>query len=219
MSTQGLGSNDSSTCCYTSFPPRDKSLTSLNACNAEISHQRSLCLATVDLVSDTIRANTIIANEIIVQQILRPPTTAGIFGTVGTAEVINVPAGIAQYDLAVFGFVLTAAPNNIGVSLNATADQVIVDRDGWYQISIALSQVSQGAGASDAVWGITINGITFYPVDTVVAATTSTVRGTIGVRLMSGDVVGIGVQTTAPSTIGGIGGITPSAMTVARVGA
>lgn len=216
MSTPTLGASD---CCYTSFPPRDKSVTNLNACNTESSQQRSLCIVSANLNADTIRANTVIANEIIVEQLVRPLTTAGVFSSNATAAQAVGP-GTFQYDAATFGVALSASPNNAGVSINASADQVIVDQDGWYQISMAVSGVSQGA-ASEAVWGITVNGTaTFYPLDTIFASVADqTIRGSIGVRLLAGDLVGIAIQTTANGPTGESTLVSPSLLAVARVGA
>jgi hypothetical protein len=201
--------------CYTSYPARDKSYTNLAACQAEITHQRALCVAAVDIAADTIRANTIVANEIIVQELVQPPTTAGIFSSAGIAGTISSGA-LQPFNQASFGFILVSDPNNYGVTLTASQDSAIVDRDGWYQVSLALSQVQ--VGASDVVWSITVDGLsTTVPVVTSPLNSTGTVRGSIGIRLFAGSVIGLAVTTTAAVLIGPIAA-SPNALTMVRVG-
>ena len=202
--------------CYTSYPARDKSYTNLSACQAEITHQRALCVAAVDIAAETVRANIIIANEIIVQEVIVPPTTAGIFSSVGTGAVVSSGA-LQSFNQATFGFTLSSDPNNNGLTLSASQDSVIVDRDGWYQISLALSQVQVALG-SDVIWSIAINGLTTtVPVVTSPQNTTGTIHGSIATRLFAGDSVGIALITTAAIAVGPIMAST-NALTIARIG-
>lgn len=212
MATVGSNRN-----CYTSFPARDKSYTNLVACQAEITHQRALCVSAVDIAAETIRANIIVANEIIVQELLQPPTTAGIFSSPGTAGTVS--SGILQqFDQATFGFTLTSDPNNNGITLSLTQDSVIVDRDGYYQVSLSQSQVQVGIG-STVNWCITVNGLgTFVPVVTSPENVTNTVSGSIGIRLFAGDIVGIAILTSAAVSVGPIA-VSQNALTIVRVGA
>jgi hypothetical protein len=115
-----------------------------------------------------------------------------------------------------YGNVFVANPNNVGVTLNGTSDGAVVDRDGFYQVSANLSSVNVAA-ASNATWSISVNGTgTVYSIDTSQLSTSDTVaRGSIGLRLQAGDVIGLAVTTAAAVAITVAG---PVNLSIVRVG-
>ncbi len=193
----------SSASCYTAFPPKDASYQSISvACNHENLQQRSLCVATVDLATDTLRANVITVNELQATDIiLGDPITSGSFvdsGTVGPqtiaalAQVIpftGLPGGTA--------IALTVEDAN-NVSLDPSASGVIVGEDGWYQVSIEMQNaLTTQAGADPTTsFGIGINGLagSFIGLGSMTPAVATTVSGSTLVYLTAGDLVQIFVS-------------------------
>jgi hypothetical protein len=188
--------------CYNGQPQNDAYFTSISVAQThENMHQRAICIATVDLATDTLRANTITANELQATQIiLGDPITAGTFVDSGTVG----PQGIAIPSIVQFtgsgGTLLALTVDTANdIVLNSSADGVIVGSDGWYQISLEIQNAASVAVADPRTSvGIAINGLTstFVGLDSI-RTTPQIASGSTLILLSAGDLVQIYVLTTA----------------------
>jgi hypothetical protein len=186
----------SNVCCYTGYVPQDQGLTNLATKNAELLHQRSLCLAAVDVAADTVRANLITANEVQAQIIIQSDPIVAATAIQDPTINIGVQTLVAAVEQYIGGPVIGTTmslvlQNANGIALDSTSTGLVVSEDGWYQISFNI-QAPVATGSTIDV-GIGINGLVstavpLVPVPTG-APTLGFISGSIMMNLIAGDTI------------------------------
>jgi len=207
--------------CFNGAPPNDAYFNSISVAQThENLHQRAICIATVDLATDTLRANTITANELQATQIiLGDPITAGTFtdsNTVGPQPITG--PSIAQLTGAPGTLLSLIADSSNDIVLNASADGVIVGSDGWYQISLEIQNATSTLVADPRTSvGIAVNGLssTFVGLDSI-RTTTQIASGSTLMLLSAGDLIQIYVLVASVGAETVTGG--PIRLDVVRLG-